>query len=225
MRPIDRGPAPRVYSAYGDALPDLWARLGRFCSYCGRHVASGLAVEHKRPRGRYPKEELVWANFLLGCLNCNSCKGHPRVKLRGYLWPDIDNTMRAFEYSHDGRVRASRTIPRTLRRKANRTIRLVGLDKHPGSHFEPTDRDLRWNDRRAEWGKAYQCRDDLRTHDTTAQRDLVVTLASRGIFEVWWTVFLGDTDMRHRLMAAFVGTCANSFDEHGNLQPRPGGQL
>src|SRR5689334_1077226 len=72
MRPVEKGLAPGPFASYGEALPELWARLGRFCSYCGRHIPSGLAVEHKRPRTRYPQEVLLWSNFLLGCLNCNS---------------------------------------------------------------------------------------------------------------------------------------------------------
>lgn len=225
MRPVDRGPEPRLFAEYGDALPELWARLGRFCSYCGRFFPSGLAVEHKRPRSRYPDEELLWTNFLLGCLNCNSSKGHPRIRLDRYLWPDTDNTLRAFIYTSDGRICASRSVRKTLRRKATRTIRLLGLDKYPGAHHKPTDRDLRWSDRRMEWTKASQCRDELRACDTPRQRDLIVTLASNGIFSVWWAVFEGDPDMRSRLRAAFVGTCSNSFDANGKLQARPRGQL
>ena len=76
-----------------------------------------------------------------------------------------------------------------------------------------------------EWTKASQCRADLLTNDTPRQRDLIVKLAENGIFAVWWTVFAGDTDMRSRLRAAFVGTCSSSFDASGNLQARPGGQL
>jgi len=225
MRPVDRGAAPRAFSEYGEALPELWDRLGRFCSYCGRFIPSGLAVEHKRPRRHYPNEELAWTNFLLGCLNCNSSKGHPKVVLDRYLWPDTDNTLRAFNYSQDGRISASRSISKRLRRKANRTIRLLGLDKHPGGHREPTDRDLRWSDRRVEWAKALECKADLRGHDTPRQRELIVKLASSGIFSVWWAVFEGDRDMRLRLRSAFVGTCPNSFDANENLQARPGGQL
>lgn len=225
MRPVERGAAPGVFVAYGDALPDLWARLGRFCSYCGRFVPSGLAVEHKRPRSRYPGEELAWTNFLLACHNCNSNKGHPRVTLTRFLWPDTDNTLRAFTYTEDGRVCAQRSMPKRLRRKANRTLVLLGLDKYPGAHREPTDRDLRYSDRRLEWAKAAQCKAELQLHDTPGQRNLIVKLAEQGIFSIWWTLFKGDTDMRQRLRQVFVGTCPNSFDANENLQARPGGQL
>lgn len=225
MRPVDKGAPPRVFLTYGEALPDLWARVGRFCSYCGRFVPSGLAVEHKRPWSRYPAEKLAWTNFLLGCLNCNSSKAHPKVNSARFLWPDTDNTLRAFTYTSDGRVRAERSMPKRLRRKANRTLFLLGLDKHPGAHREPTDRDLRWSDRRMEWAKASQCKADLLAYDTPQQRDLIVKLAENGNFSVWWTVFAGDLDMRSRLRAAFVGTCPNSFDAGGNLKPKQGGQI
>lgn len=225
MRPESRGAAPKVYVEYGEAQPDLIAALGRFCSYCGRFIAAGVHVEHKRSRERYSAEELLWSNFLLACGNCNSCKGARRMKLSNYLWPDTENTLRAFRYVSSGIVRANLLLPRRLRRKASRTISLLGLDRVPGSYTPPTNRDLRWEDRRTEWNKAELFRDQLRFYDTPDQRELVVVAASNGIFSIWWTVFEGDIDMRRRLRQAFVGTDAACFDGNENLLPREGGQV
>ena len=95
MRPIDKGQAPRVYSAYGDAVGDLEARLGTYCSYCERRVPTGLAVEHKAPRNVHPGRELDWDNFLLSCSNSNSVKGDTDLADEDTLWPDLHNTLLA----------------------------------------------------------------------------------------------------------------------------------
>ena len=224
MRPVSKGTAPRAYAKFSEAQPDLASRIGRFCSYCERRIPSGLCVEHKRPRSRYPAEELEWSNFLLACDNCNGCKGHPRIALHRYLWPDTDNTLRAFRYTDGGLVRAMRTLPRRLKRKAGRTLRLLGLDKHPGHFYAPTDRDLRWQDRREQWDKAQLFKDQLAAQDTPQQRSLTIVAASDGIFSIWWTVFKVDADMR-RLREAFAGTDASCFNVTENTEPRQGGQV
>src|SRR5262245_56298948 len=110
MRPINKGDAPRSYREYGHAQPDLIRQLGRFCSYCEREIASGIAVEHKRPKSKYPAEALSWDNFLLACPNCNSAKLDKKIILSLYLWPDLDNTFRAFEYVQEGIIRIRRGL-------------------------------------------------------------------------------------------------------------------
>lgn len=225
MRPVERGAASRTYTEYGDAQPDLIRALGRYCSYCGRFIPEGIAVEHKRPKKRYPAEELLWSNFLLSCSNCNSSKGHSRVKLADFLWPDTDNTLRAISHVPGGLVRASRRVPKRIRKKANRTIRLHGLDRYPGAHQGPTDRDYRWLDRQQQWDKAMLFLRLLGRNDTPEQRDAIVSVAVDGIFSIWWTVFAGDMDMRRRLRQAFIGTHAASFDSNEELVARQGGQV
>ncbi|MCO6465094.1 MAG: HNH endonuclease [Bradyrhizobiaceae bacterium] len=225
MRPIAKGAAPRTYAKYGDAQPDLVNAIDRFCSYCERHIAAAIHVEHKRPKKSHPLLELEWSNFLLACPNCNPTKGNFKVRLRRYLWPDDDNTLLAFTYHAGGVVRANRVLPKKLRSKANRTLQMYGLHKRPGGHVEPSDRDYRWEDRRQEWDKAVLFRQQLQNHDTPSQRALVEAAATRGMFSVWWTVFDGDVDMRRRLREAFVGTDPTSFDAWEQAVARPGGQL
>lgn len=225
MRPVDKGTAPKKYKSYGDAQPDLIAAIGRFCSYCGRFIASAIHVEHKRPKRHYPSEELEWSNLLLSCGNCNSSKGYPRLRLSDYLWPDTDNTLRALEYLPGGIVRRRRHLTKRLRRKVENTIRLLGLDRHPGGYRRPTNRDLRWEDRRSEWDKAVLFRRGLQERDTPRQRELAVAAAANGVFTIWWQVFEGDIDMRRRLRGVFVGTAAGCFDADECVVARAGGQV
>ena len=118
MRPIDRGPAPRAYAEYGDAIGDLVDRLGRYCSYCERRLPTHLAVEHMAPKSLHEGRELDWFNFLLGCVNCNSTKGNKDVSDEDVLWPDQHNTMLAIEYSPGGFVQVAGKLDDGLRQRA-----------------------------------------------------------------------------------------------------------
>jgi uncharacterized protein (TIGR02646 family) len=225
MRPVNKGTSPQNYQQYGDAQPHLIERLGRYCSYCERKIPTGIAVEHKRPKTKYPREELNWDNFLLSCLNCNSAKQAKKIILSSYIWPDIDNTFRAFEYTEQGIIRVRRDISKKLRHKANRTLSLLGLDKHPGAHRKPTDRDYRWMDRRDQWNKAVQSKVQLEQYDTPGQRDIIVKFAQDGLFSVWMEVFREDQDMKIRLLQAFPGTAVDCFDAACKAIARAGGAL
>lgn len=227
MRPVERGADPGPFADYRDAAPHLQARLGDYCSYCERQIETHLAVEHLRPKSQDPGLRNTWNNFLLACPNCNSCKGNTPVNLPDYLWPDLDNTMRAFEYQHGGIITAGVALPAVLARKAEATIRLLGLDKHPGNPGrEPSKSDLRWRRRLEAWQKAEHCRTLLAQQDCEEVRALIVEVATgRGEFSIWWRVFQGDTDMRKRLREAFVGTANACFDGNESLIARNGGQI
>jgi len=225
MRPVTKGNAPRSYREYSDARPDLVDKLGRFCSYCERFLCVGLAVEHKRPKSRYPSQALAWENFLLACSNCNSAKRDRKIILSRYLWPDVDNTFRAFEYDQSGIIRVRKYIHKKLRQRARRTIILLGLDKYPGQFREPTDRDYRWSDRRKEWEKAALMRRQLHQHDTPGQREMIIKCAQDGIFSIWMDVFQEDTQLMQRLLHAFPGTALDCFNDQCYAVARPGGCL
>lgn len=227
MRPVDKGPAPAVYARYQDAGPDLRARLGDYCSYCERQIETNLAVEHVQPKSRVLALRTDWANFLLGCVNCNSSKGSTPINMMDYLWPDADNTLRAFEYLRGGMILPDAALAPDLSTKAQATIGLVGLDRYPGNAGrEPTLADLRWLRRQQAWEMAAHYRGRLATQDTEALREAIADVATgRGEFSIWWTVFSGDTDMRRRLREAFIGTHGASFDVNENPVPRAGGQL
>ena len=227
MRPVDKGAAPAVYARYQDASLDLMDRLGDYCSYCERQIETHLAVEHVQPKVRRTTLRNSWANFLLGCVHCNSSKGKKRVALRDYFWPDRDNTLRAFEYGDDGLVRPHANLAAVDQARARDTIALTGLDKFPGNPGrEPTGSDRRWRRRQEIWQLANRDRARLASQDTAVVRELIVENAvARGMFSIWWTVFAGDIDMRRRLREAFIGTHGASFDINEDLVPRAGGQL
>jgi uncharacterized protein (TIGR02646 family) len=229
MRPIERGAAPQAFTIYRDAYPHLVGRLGDYCSYCERQIETNLAVEHVQPKDPIPALRNEWANFLLGCVNCNSIKGDTAVALADFLWPDSDNTLSAFEYKTGGLVIPGHALDAQLRGKAESTLKLVGLDRDPGNPNaarRPTNADNRWLRRFEAWEKAEWCLKLLGTNDTNEVRELIVEVAKgRGMFSIFWTVFAGDIDLRRRLREAFAGTSFACFDANENVQPRPGGQL
>lgn len=227
MRPVDKGAAPvPTYANYAAALPELEKRLGRYCSYCERYIATNLAVEHVQAKSLVPALALTWSNFLLACVNCNSCKGVAPVTVADFLWPDSDNTLRAFEYRPGGVIAPHAALTAPLRAKARASAALVGLDRVPGADIPPTQSDLRWLKRFETWRKASDALRRLTQNDTVELREQIVdTALVTGLFSIWWTVFEADGNMRSRFRAAFVGTCSNSFDANEHLQARPGGQL
>ena len=227
MRPVERGDAPQVFTAYRDAYPYLVERMGDYCSYCERQIETHLAVEHVQPKNPVPALENEWTNFLLGCVNCNSSKGDNPVTLIDYLWPDSENTLSAFSYSKGGIVSPNEGLNPGMATKASATIQLVGLDKYPGNPGrEPTVSDLRWQRRREAWQKAEYCRNLVQENDCEQVRSLIVEVAKgRGMYSIFWTVFEADTDIKKRLREAFSGTSCACFDDDEGLVPRPGGQI
>ena len=232
MRPVDKGAAPRSYSQYQDARKDLVERIGDYCSYCERQIETNLAVEHIQPKSRAPELRNEWSNFLLSCVNCNSCKGQKNIELEKFFWPDSDNTFLAFDYLEDGRLSFNPSLTTEEQEIAQATIELFGLDREPG-HIDrskrPTSSDIRWIRRRETWQLAQSELSRLRglqRRDTTDIRELVVKVATgRGLFSIWMKVFESDSDMRKRLIQGFKGTAENCFDSDGNTIPRPGGQI
>lgn len=228
MRPVERGPTPRdehdqprVYPTYGVAREDLIDRIGAYCSYCEMAI-SVPAVEHVQPKSLNPALETAWDNFLLGCPSCNSIKGAQDVQATEYLWPDIDNTFRAFRYDHDLPPRSLDALSDELRIKAQRTLELMGLDRVPG-HARLSPQDRRWRERKIAWGVALRMYRNLSASDTEEMRETIAILArEKGFFSVWMTVFQTDSDMKQRFIRMFTGTARDCFDEHGNPIRRPG---
>lgn len=135
MRSIDKGIAPSTYTNYKDARNDLAERIGWFCSYCEMPVRNMIEIEHVHPK-QNGGNELDWDNFLLSCRYCNSIKSNNNQSRADYLWPDVDNTTLAYEYSELEIVKPSKSLPRNIESFANNTINLMGLNRTPHSGNE-----------------------------------------------------------------------------------------
>lgn len=230
MRPVVKGHAGPVFDPYQEAQEVLKERLGEYCSYCERWVTTAIEVEHKRPKTPYPGESTLWVNFLLSCKNCNSGKGATQLELLDYIWPDTDNSFLAFCYDNTGRVSVAQGLADGVRLKAEGSLQLFGLDRHPTAtnrRKKPSSKDKRWLHRCQAWQKAEKFKQSLATQNTPEQRELILTMAlERGMFSIWMNVFNNDSVMKCALINRFPSTSMTScFDAIGNPVPRPGGQL
>lgn len=229
MRPVEKGPAPKTYDDYRDAIGDLEDRLGTYCSYCERRLPISLAVEHVCPKSLYPDFELDWDNFLLGCANCNSVKGDKDIKLGDYVWPDRDNTLLAISYGKGGFVDVALERNDARWDKAQSLVKLVGLDRHPYRHGadKPARRDKRWSNREEIWKGAEMFRDNYeKSNKCEAARKLVVQAAIwAGFFSIWLYIFDQYPEVKELLIDAFPGTAEDCFDANYSLVNRPGGDL
>lgn len=211
MRPVERGPAPAQFGHYSDAAKYLYERLGRYCSYCERHLEVHLAVEHVLPQSLYPAKERDWDNFLLACSNCNSCKGDTDIRREEYLWPDQHNTLLAFRYQ-GMQVLLALAETHPAYPQAQGLLQLMGLDRLPGSRPPPTETDHRWKTRSDVWDMALRQKARLENNNNDAFRATIIELAqAKGCFSIWYAIFANDADMCQRLQTAFPGTSALCF--------------
>ena len=231
MRPIHRGEAPRTYERYQEAIGDLEERLGSYCSYCERRLPVSLAVEHVTPKSVVPALETTWSNFLLGCTNCNSVKSDKETNAADFLWPDRDNTLRAFRYSAGGIVGTAPALDAEAKPLADKLRDLVGLDRHPLAPRgrRPARRDKRWKDREQVWATAERQKATLASLPEVvrpAVRTLILdTATGYGFFSVWMAVFADDRDIRLGLIERMTGTAADCFDADGLPVARPDGRI
>jgi len=220
--------APAVYAKYQDAIGDLEACFGHYCSYCERRFPALLAVEHVSPKISDAARETDWTNFLLGCVNCNSVKGDTPTNDQDFLWPDKDNTLKAIEYKQGGLVQPLPNLDPAIATRATALIELVGLDRHPGqpSAKQPTDRDRRYMEREQKWQLARLMRTKLASNDNIDFRETIVFLAvESGFFSIWIAAFHDDPEMRRRLVEAHVGTARDCFEADWSLKGRIGGRI
>jgi uncharacterized protein (TIGR02646 family) len=219
MRPVDKGINSTVFAHYQEAKHDLLERLGEYCSYCER--STDLAVEHLEPKSKYPERETEWANFLLGCNNCNATKKDKDTRTATYLFPDDVNTAHAFIYGPDAQVEVNPALSDDDRQAAQRTLELVGLEKVPP--HDSRRRDDRWRKRDRAWNKAQESYNNLRKQPSNEMRQqIVLTALENGFFSVWMAVFAEDRQMRDLLIQSFPGTRTNCFDANsGNLTVIP----
>jgi HNH endonuclease len=207
MRPVERGAAPANATTYEAMSPTLFARLGRYCSYCEFPLEHVPHAEHIVPKDRFPPYRDRWDNLLVACTWCNSHKGKvlPRPQdLADYLWPTTDNTARAFRYANAIPVVDTSLAP-AMQDKAARLRGCVKLGVAD---------DLRASRRAAVLTQAQTyCARLASSPDPSLARDLIVALAVKtGFFSVWMEVFEGDPSMRQRFIRAFEGTAVGCFD-------------
>jgi uncharacterized protein (TIGR02646 family) len=235
MRPVSKEESPIEgdYDSYRNAFPALQGRIGPYCSYCERRIATNLAVEHIQPKddGLYPELEGRWDNYLLGCVNCNSTKGKKDVILSEVFLPDRDNTFHAFEYTQDGRVQPAAYLAMTERGIADRTLRLVGLEKRVSEVLDENGKIVaidRVSQRMETWLIAEESKRELEYSPTDGmRRQIARTAAAQGYFSIWMKVFEDDADMRRRFIAdSFPGTSTDCFDRTTtSVSPRPPNHL
>lgn len=236
MRPVVKGPAPKVvYAPYGEALNDLLDRLGAFCSYCEQVITHAPEVEHVQPKSLVPGLEHDWNNFLLGCKSCNTIKHNTPVDLDQVAFPDVDNTFLALDFHSDGRISLANHLGAAQVPLMEAVIKLVKLHRHPAALTRadrPSKRDNRVKLRLDVWDIARHQLGNYEDflYDPDFSEILAETIAkhlapAKGFFSIWMTVFRDHPDMLRRLIAAFPGTDAASFDTDGQPVSRPGGRF
>lgn len=216
MRPVLKNVDPNLtVTEYSEYRSHLTSNLGYYCSYCERRLEHGIEIEHIRPKTLYEDLELKWENLLIACRNCNAIKGHKDVILDEFIWPHLDNTAMAYQYSTGGIVRVSTNLNDTQKEKAKKLMDLVGLDRVPSLDISknPEERDNRWKFRMTAWDKAEELKRDLMSFDTPTMRKYIIEIAVKtGYFSVWMSVFQSDLKMKKDLIAAFIGTDINCYD-------------
>jgi hypothetical protein len=226
MRPVTKGGAPRLYARYQDAIGDLEAVLGDYCSYCEQSTA--LEVEHVSPKSR-GGALTDWNNFLLACSACNKAKGATPASGATSLWPDVDNTFLAIRYSPGGFISVEPSLSPGVADLASELVRILKLDRHVGTPGKkPTKRDKRYKKRDAIWTAAVGAKEDylvvVVNHPKEGLNAVLRAALGYGFFSVWMTVFHDVPAVCQALVSAFTGTAVDCFD-HGNAVTRPGGRV
>ena len=204
MRPVNKGTAPRVYRNYGEARHDLAKIIGYYCSYCEMKVYNSIEVEHILPRNQ-GGAPLDWDNFLLSCKYCNTIKSDHNNNLTDYLWPDLDNTDLAFDYSKANVIEPTVSNTEHIKTLARNTINLMGLDRIPGGAEEPTKADTRWRSRKDAWETAKMNLDNWR--EAPIQQMAVViasTALTSGHYSIWMEVFKNDRGVLDEIDKAYT---------------------
>lgn len=229
MRPINKGTSPRVFVQYEDAKKPLVDRIGTYCSYCERQIATNLAIEHIFPKDDhlgYSHLRENWDNFLLACVNCNSSKGVTIIDEATYLLPDRDNTFINFEYLETGEVLACGNNPINV--MAQNTIDLVNLNVESEDLTDETllfTALIRSGQRVQAWIQAKEAREDYDNGEVNI-RSIAREARSIGFFSIWMKAFEGVRAVRQELINTFIGTEVGCFDVNTDpVSPRTANHL
>lgn len=219
MRPVHKMevPVPGNFDHHDHARGELERRLGRYCSYCERAVFSSLAVEHIQPRKHHPKAVAdTWANYLLACSNCNSCKLATDVNPSSVLLPDRDNTIKAFDLAPDGSLLVNPQLNPQVTALAQATLDLFRLGtrvrdvKDLNGNLVENDR---IDDRMDMLTQASLARTTWSENPTPAQMASIVKSAKNsGFFSMWMLAFNDVPEIRAEFIKEFTGTSRDCFD-------------
>jgi hypothetical protein len=220
MRCVEKGPAPQAYTHYKDARNDLGTRIGWYCSYCEMPVWNMIEIEHVHPIVN-GGDELFWGNFLLCCRYCNGIKSNNNLSRMGYLWPDTDNTIVAFEYSEYEIIEPAFHLPPSIHAIAVATIDLMGLNRAPHSGNEPTDADSRWIARLNALGVIEESFQDWMDCPTAQfARQIARTASGHGFYSFWMKRFSDYPIVLEAINTAFPNTYIPAYDPDGTLMVR-----
>jgi len=205
------------YANYSDAKMALIGNIGRYCSYCENpREADALDVEHTTAKSQGGAEK-SWSNFLLSCKICNSIKGS-RVAECDCLWPHLNNTFLSFIYLEDGRVKVNPLLPQKSQERAENLMKLIHLERYPGTENPPSSRDFRWYRRLETWNKASKCKKYYANNRITVN-DIILYAKATGHWSIWFTVFKGEDEILARLISDFPGTSKVCFDANRHYEP------
>ena len=132
------GDEPAAY--WGRFRDELGRRFHGNCGYCerqcdanGEHSGRQPTLDHFRPRSRFPRLTYEWTNWIFSCRQCNVEYKQDKWPDQGYVDPCAaeapEYPERYFDYDDDtGELIPKAGITVDARRKANRTIRDLGLN-------------------------------------------------------------------------------------------------
>lgn len=209
MRPVQRPVINKTYKTYKSYLKPLIESFGQYCSYCER--PDKMDVEHVVPKSRNAELKAEWNNLLLGCARCNRDFKKDRNDLReGYLWPDTDNTFRAFIYEETGRVLVNPELDDATQQAADKLKALVKLDD--GQEVQKT---LNLG-RRAEFRRANLMKIQFLS-ECMSLDDLMLMVDRAPYWSIWMTVFFDVPEVKAQLLtaSAFPGTARHHFEGCG----------
>lgn len=219
MRPVHKmqAPVPGAFTHHNDARGELLARLGRYCSYCERAVRSAIHVEHIRPRAHNTQALAdTWANYLLACANCNSCKLATNISPADVLLPDRDNTFKAFDLDGNGALSVHPALVGQEAILAQATLRLFQLDQRVRDLRDLNGSlvaDDRIDDRLDALAQGLVAWITWSENPSPAQLNGIVGSAlSTGFFSMWMHAFDDVPSIRQEFIKAFTGTEAACFD-------------
>ncbi len=221
MRPVDRGPKPSdiTLNHYSDAAEALRTAIGAYCSYCEKPLTDVTDVEHVRPKKHFPEQILDWNNFLLACSTCNRIKGaKPQDDLSGYVFPDSENPLCFLQYAPLSTPKVRFNVEDLERRRMQRTLDLVGLERDSHSVVKASVKDRRWKQRNSVWEKAFEIQQMISdSPDLVSSKDFPrlfsIIVHDSGFFSVWMEAFAGSEVLMKLILNALPGTARSAFDE------------